>query len=703
MVRKRSSRSSSPSTADLSIEEALGRAYAHWDAGQADQAEMFCQRVLAAWPGQADALHLLGIMAHAFGNLDLAIQHVRQSCLAPRAPAPYFSNLAEMCRQRGLLEEGESAGRRAVALDPSLVAAHSNLGIILQEAGKLDESATCLERVLAMQPDNAEVHNNLGNTLKMLGHLDKAAAHYKRALVLHPAYAEAHSNMAHLLKDVGDFEQAVAEARLAIELNPRLIDAYVNLAGAEMARQRYGEALRWLDSALAFAPGHAATLVARSKVLRQTGFLDEALDSARRAVTAMPHSAEAHNAQGEALQALGRLDEALACYDKAVELPGAAGETARMNCAALLLENGRGDEAVALLGKLLDNNSRCVSAWQNLAEIKTFTADDPDIARMESLLGPQGVEGRNERIALHFALGKAYLDANQAATAFHHLAQGNRMKRATFAYDGEAAARWMSAIAKVCTPALLKRLKGSGNVSEMPIFVVGMPRSGTSLVEQILASHPLVHGAGELRAMPALVETLGAYPAGLKDLSADDLARLGDAYLARVAPLSRGRRHVVDKMPANFLYAGLIHLILPNARIIHCRRDPVDTCLSCYSTLFSVEQLFAYDFAELGGFYRSYQALTGHWRKVLPKKRFLDLDYEAVVGDQEPQTRRLLDFLGLPWDDACLRFHQTVRPVRTASASPVRLPIYTTSSGRWRKYAAHLAPLLTALDVQTPQ
>ncbi|MEC5218131.1 tetratricopeptide (TPR) repeat protein [Actimicrobium sp. GrIS 1.19] len=275
---------SSPPSAQLSIPDALALAYQHWNAGQADQAEQLCQRVLAVWPGQADALQLMGIMAHAYGNLDLAITHLRQACLAPRTPATHFSNLAEMCRQKGLLAEAEQAGQRAVALDPNLVAAWNNLGIILQESGKLDASLQCLARVVALQPDGAVAHNNLANTYRRLGRLEPADAHYRKAIALNPGYAEAYSNLAFLLSSQGQFDAAAAAARHAIELNPRLADAYLNLAEIESARLRNHEAMRWLDALLSFAPQHAAGLAARAQVLRKMDRLEEALACAHQAL-----------------------------------------------------------------------------------------------------------------------------------------------------------------------------------------------------------------------------------------------------------------------------------------------------------------------------------------------------------------------------------------------------------------------------------
>lgn len=687
---------------DLSIEDALHRAYAHWNAGQADQAELFCQRVLAVWPGQADALHLLGVMAHAYGNLDLALQHLRQACQAPRAPAIYFSNLAEMCRQKGLLAEGERAGRRAVALDANMVAGWNNLGIILQEAGKLEESLSCLERVVALQQDSPEAHNNLGNTCKRLGRLDRAEVHYGKALSFNPNYAEAHSNLANLLNEQGRVDQAAEEARRAIDLNPQMADAYINLAAVESSRYRFAETLRWLDALLTFAPLHAGGLAARAQALKRLDRLDEALVSAKRATEIAPESADAHNTLGQILQAMERFDEALDAFERAVSLPGLAAESALVNRAVLFMEGGRKEEARAAFSRALEAFPHSAQAWFNQADLKVFTPDDPDIGRMEALLRDDGAQSHADRMALHFTLGKAYLDAQDSDRAFRHLNEGNRMKRSTFTFDSEATSRWLGQIAETFSPALFKAGKGAGDPSSLPVFVVGIPRSGTTLVEQILASHPAVHGAGELSHLQRLVDGLGSYPTDVKALGKDALGRLGRDYLARVAPLAQGKRHVVDKMPANFLHAGLIRLILPNARIIHCRRDPVDTCLSCYTKLFTAEQLFAYDLAELGRFHRDYQSLMAHWRKVLPKDRFIEVDYETVVEDVEGQARRLIDFLGLAWDDACVRFHETRRTIRTASVNQVRQPIYKTSAGRWKAHARHLEPLLAALGVDNP-
>ena len=683
----------------ISVPDALGQAYAHWNAGQADQAEMLCQRILAAWPGQSDAMHLLGLMAHAYGNLDMAIDHLRQACRAPRAPAVYFSNLAEMCRQRGLLQEGEEAARRSVAMNNTLPGAWNNLGIILQEAGKLDESRMCLERVLTLQPESPEAHNNLANTCKRLGLLDRAEQYWLRALALRPNYPEPHSNLSNLLNDQGEYDRAAHHAREAIELNPQLADAYVNLAAVETSRQRHGEALRWLDSLLSFAPQHASGLAARALALKQLDLLEPALDSARRAVAANPENGEAHNALGLVLQAMGRFEPALAAFDKAASLPGAPQEKALINRAVLYTEHGQTAAAEAAFEQALRAFPHSASAHFNGADLHKFTADDPRLAAMQALTAPDVALSRNDRMLVQFALGKAWLDIGNSDRAFHHLNEGNRQKRATFSYNAGETGAWLGRIAEAFSPALLEKLGNQGAASALPVFVVGMPRSGTTLLEQVLASHPAIATGGEMQHVQRLAEQLGGFPEAVPNLTAEQLARLGQAYLEKVQPLAQGHRHVLDKMPANFLYAGLIRLMLPGARIIHMRRDPVDTCLSCYSKLFTHEQAFSYDLAELGQFHRDYQKLMAHWRAVLPASHFIEVDYEALVADLEGESRRMLEFLGLGWDPACLAFHQSRRAVRTASVNQVRQPVYTTSTGRWRQHAAHLGPLLEALGM----
>ena len=687
--------SSSP---PLDVAATVDQARAAWNAGRADEAEMLCRQVLAVWPGQTDATYLVGLMAYTFGNLDLAIVHLRQACEAPRAPPVYLSDLAEMLRQKGLLAESEQAGRRAVALAPNFAAAWNNLGIVLQEALKLDESRLCLERALALEPDNPQTLNNLGNTLKRLGRAAEAEKRWNAALALQPGYAEAYSNLSNLFLDQGDYDQADISAQRAIELDPRLADAYVNLAAVHTVRHAHANALQILDTLLAFAPGHTRALAARALALKELDRLDEALDAAKRAALGAPESPEPHNAMGSVYQAMGEFEPALAAYQRAAALPGPAQMDAVANLGGLQMEFGRKDEALKAMEEASKIFPDAPGILFGQTDLRTFEPGDPLIGRMQALVAREGITV-SDRITLHFGLGKALLDIGDSEAAFRHYDEGARLKRTTLVYDPEANETWMANIARTFSSDLLREGAEPGPRSALPVFVVGMPRSGTTLIEQILASHPLVHGAGELKTLHSLVDRVEGFPDSLAKLPDAQWRAIGDGYLARVTPMAAEKRHVVDKMPSNFLLCGVIRKALPEARIIHSRRDPVDTCLSCYTKLFAGEQAFSYNQAELGRFHRSYQALMTHWRGVLPASHFVEVDYEAVVEDTKREARRMLDFLGLPWDERVLRFHETERPVRTASVIQVREPIYRTSTGRWKPHAAQLKPLLAALGV----
>ena len=318
----------------------------------------------------------------------------------------------------------------------------------------------------------------------------------------------------------------------------------------------------------------------------------------------------------------------------------------------------------------------------------------------------------DDRIELHFALGKAYEDLGRDAEAFTQWLDGNALKRRQITYDEAATLGALDRIQAVFTSELIRRWQNVGHPSPVPVFIVGMARSGSTLVEQILASHPQVFGGGELKYFDAAVQGIrtkfggsATFPELVSGMTGEDYRDLGTRYLAEIERLAPAATHITDKMPGNFIFAGLIHLALPNATIIHTIRDPVDTCLSCFSKLFTEGQNHTYDLAELGRYYRHYQALMAHWHRVLPPGRILDVRYEDVVADLEGQARRIIAHCGLDWDPRCLAFHQTERPVLTASAAQVRQPIYNSAVGRWRVHEEALQPLLAELanpGLQTP-
>ena len=291
----------------------------------------------------------------------------------------------------------------------------------------------------------------------------------------------------------------------------------------------------------------------------------------------------------------------------------------------------------------------------------------------------------DQALYIHFALAKALDDVRDYGRAFEHLRQGNALKRERIDYDETGTLKLFEHISAVFDRGLFDRFQGQGDPSSVPVFVLGMPRSGSTLIEQILASHPQIHAAGELTILENSPMDVTAF------------RRLGQSYLSQLPKVPDEKIRIVDKLPGNFLRIGLIRLMLPNARIIHTMRDPIDTCLSCYSKLFNTGLPFTYDLAELGRYYRAYSELMAHWRSVLPPGAMLDVSYEDVVDDLEGQARRLIDYCGLPWDDRCIDFHRSNRPVRTASAVQVRQPLFRSSLQRWRNYESGLAPLLDEL------
>ena len=369
------------------------------------------------------------------------------------------------------------------------------------------------------------------------------------------------------------------------------------------------------------------------------------------------------------------------------------------------MQLGHLSEARAALERAVRLAPRNAKHRYDLGQITRFVGGDPRVAEMEQLARDSALSV-GERIALHFALAKAYEDTGRHAEAFRQWLDGNALKRQQITYNEAATLSVLDRVQTVFTSEFIRTWQNVGHPSSVPVFIIGMPRSGSTLVEQILASHPQVFGGNELtrfhKAAQGIRTTPGGsttFPERVSGMTGEDYRDLGTRYLAEIERLAPGAAHITDKMLNNFIFAGLIHLALPNAPIIHTIRDPVDTCLSCFSKLFTEEQNHTYDLADLGRYYRHYQALMAHWHRVLPPGRILDVRYEDVVADLEGQARRIIAHCGLDWDPRCLAFHQTVRPVRTASVTQVRQPIYNSAVGRWRVHEEFLGPLLAELGL----
>ncbi len=556
--------------------------------------------------------------------------------------------------QRGRYQLAVEMIRHAIAINATEAAYHSNLGGILQAQGKLDEAAACFEQALMLRPDWAEVHSNFGNILQAQGKLDEAVASQERALALKPHFAEAWSNLGNARQAQGNLEAAVASYEHALVIQPDYADAHNNLGSVLASQERAEEAVAHLERALALKPDFSSAHNNLANVLASQERIDDAVVHYERALALKPDYAHAHN-----------------------------------NLANIFKHQGKFEEAAAHYGRAIAIQPDYTEAHYGRAEIKTFEGGSADLAALEALAG-------RDDPYVHFALAKALEDCGDYARAWDHFRRGNALKRAQVDYDEEATLESFHQIAAAFDRALFDRFEGQGDPSTAPVFVLGMPRSGSTLVEQILAGHPQIHAAGELTALEKMT---ASYPQCVPGLDTAALRSLGKAYLDSLPALANGTARIVDKLSGNFLRIGLIHLMLPNARIIHTLRDPIDTCVSCYSKLFTSGLAFTYDLAELGRYYRHYSQLMAHWRSMLPPGVMLDVCYEDVINDLEGQARQLIDYCGLPWDDRCISFHKTNRPVKTASAVQVRKPLFRSSLQRWRHYEAGLAPLLRELGV----
>lgn len=441
----------------------------------------------------------------------------------------------------------------------------------------------------------------------------------------------------------------------------------------------------------------------RARQQRGAGELEQAEASCLAAIAERPRNAEAHRLLGTVLQLQSRGAAAIDSFRRAVELEPANAKALR-HLAIALSEAGKLASAMECGRMALALEPGHVGALYHLARLRRFELADPDLVALEEIArDPDALEPR-QQVLLFFTLAKAYEDLGDYARSFECLTRANRLKRAGIQYDVRADLRLFDEIASVFDAELFERFAGAGSASELPILIVGMPRSGTTLVEQILAGHPVVHGAGELGDLhemamfvSLLKEGAAGFPDGMSEMPPQDLAELGHGYVARLGRIAPDAARVADKNPTNFRYLGLARLIVPHARVIHCVRDPLDTCLSCYGLALQGTE-FGYDLIELGHYYRGYAKLMEHWRGVLPADWVIDVQYEDLVSDIEHEVRRIVAHCGLDWDDKCLDFHRLERTIRTASFAQVRQPLYRDSVGRARRYEAYLRPLLDVLE-----
>ncbi len=664
--RDRSTTIADPKLARAAFERAL----AFLRGGDARMAEQHCREALANDPCEPNLSVLLGAAWNRQQRGAEAEPLLRRALAVLPEYAKGHEELGRSLMQQGRGEAAIASLQRAVQLDPKLQSAQLALVHALGDAGRGAEAEQVMQSFLRADPARESLAK--AAELHRTGKLEQAEGIYRQILQRDPKHVEALRLLGQLALQGERYGQAEQLLKRAVEAAPDYVAAWVDLARAQLERLDLAAARVSIERAAAMSPGSALVQLHLANVLARSGRHDDAVAAYRRAAELNPAGPAPWIGLGNTLKTVGRQAEAIAAYRRAATLRPEHSE-----------------------------------AWWSLSNLKTFRFTEPEVEAMRRLRATEGLADES-RVQFSFALAKALEDRGEHARAFELYAEGNRLRRAREHYDPVQTEVLNERIRTVFDAAFLARHAGAGDPDPAPIFVVGLPRSGSTLIEQILGSHSQVDATHELPEAGRLVQRIGrgradglTYPDAVQAFGAADWLAFGRAYLDETRKYRQGAPRFVDKMPNNFPMIGLLALALPNARFINARRHPLDTCLSCFRQLFARGQPFTYDLTELGEYYLEYEKMVAHWRAALPG-RVLDVQYEDVVADQPGQARRLLDFCGLPFEEACLRFWETGRAIRTASSEQVRQPIYDSSVNAWRRYETELAPLIDILRPALP-
>jgi len=534
--------------------------------------------------------------------------------------------------------------------------------------GDLAQAEAICRKILDAKPDDHGAYHLLGLMAYQLGQRQRAIDFILKAISIDGSQALYLRNIGEMYRQAGDLQNAVSFGRRAVALNASDAQSLYNLGVALADAGQTEEAKKIYQRTTEIDPGHGL----------------------------------AFNNWGSAVEAEGDKETAKSLYSKAVAINRRHPE-AQNNLGAILSEQGDLDGAQAAFKAAIDANPSFVDPHFNISTLKKYRTGDPHTDMLESLAKRRFDLPDQSRSRLCFALGKAREDLGYYKRAFDAYAEGNRLARATIEFDEKKLDRTLESITGQFTKDFIASKSKYGHPDPTPVFIVGMPRSGTTLLEQVLSSHPSVYGAGELHFLNDVIVQAcslkpNGFPQALTTFGPDEYMEMGGAYINQLRGFSSMATRITDKMPANFFHIGMIHLMMPNAKIIHSRREPMDTCWSNFTRHFNSTMEFAYDLEELGRYHNRYQDLMDHWADVLPQDKILNVDYESVVDDLESQARRMIAFIDMDWDDACLSFHKNPRLVQTASIAQVRQPIYKSSLARWRAFEEQLKPLQKVLS-----
>jgi len=612
--------------------------------------------------------------------------------------------------QQNRLDEARSIYEELCTPDQQDVDLWLNLALVYRKSGNFEKACATSEQALLLNDDYALAHHIHGSVQQCLGQVDRAINSYLRALELDPSLTEAHYFMGNVLQMTGKPEEAVKSYRSATELRPDYLEAFSNLGAALMSLHKTDEARAALERARSLCPECEQILCNLGDLSLMSDDHEQAETYARSALTVNPKFYDAHVLLGKIYRIKGDYDRALEYYNDARAIRPRS-EDILGSIAEILEVRGEFDEARKLLDQLLKEGSTNPLVLRIFSALsRHYKEEERATGLLETALQRGGLD-LFQRIKLHSELGKQYDRLEKYPQAFAHYRQANederqlnasiRSKQGPGTLTKDAIGTWFQKFGVD----FWRGLDRSGNTSDRPVFVVGMPRSGTTLAEQILASHPDVHGAGELPDLPDLVRQIQVRRSGhgpvryLDGLDARELAAVADQYLVASGAQAGDALRVVDKLPMNFWHLGVISLLFPNARIIHMQRDPRDVCLSIYFQRFDASMAFTTDLEELAEYYMAYARIMEYWHAVLDIE-ILDVRYEDLVAEQEKAIRRMIGFCGLDWDERCLEFYRNDRDVNTPSYDQVRQPMYSRSVGRWKNYRQKLAPLIVALGLE---
>ena len=656
-----------PEATDLALSEARS----HLQAGRIADAAKTCEAIIAASPDTGEALYILAVAQRMQRRATAALATLARLIELDPGYGRAWQERGHCLRDLGEREQAAASYQRAVTHNGALMASWREMAAIHAAAGREAQArfaGSQFEHLAALPPELLSVAS-----LIQEGRIAKAEQLCRAFLQANGHHVEA----MRLLADIGVKFNALDEAEFLLEsakvLEPDNVSAHFDYVKVLRKRQKYELALAEADALRAKQPGNPEFEMLYANENLSVGNFDVALETYEKVLEKMPGNPGVNLTYGHALKTVGRQPDAIEAYRRAYQTKTDYGD-----------------------------------AYWSLANLKTYRFEDAELAQMREREGSPLI-ALEDRYHLCFALGKALEDRGDYPAAFAYYERGNQLKRDELRYTPDRLTTEMQRQRELVTREVLERHAGAGSPATDPIFIVGLPRAGSTLLEQILASHSQVEGTMELPNILSLAHKLERrraageapeYPANLAQLSAEELTQFGEDYIRDTRIYRKdGTPFFIDKMPNNFRHIGLISMILPNAKIIDARRSAMGCCFSGFKQLFAEGQEFTYGLKEIGTYYRDYVALMDHWDQVLPGKVLLTR-YEEVVSDLEGQVHRLLDYCGLPFEQACIDFHQTDRAVRTASSEQVRQPLYTSGVDQWENFSAHLDPLRDTLGPQ---